>query len=137
MDGMHGINPNQGKPLNKNKIVASIAVVSALAATGYEVNRLSADPVGEKDCPPAGTAFADANASSTAPINVEIAPLSAGEMLKWEQKGGTINDVSCLDRTLVYRIVKISGVDDIRNALAFARENKLKVSMAGVRHSMG
>jgi hypothetical protein len=27
-------------------------VVSALAATGYEVNRLAADPVGEKDCPP-------------------------------------------------------------------------------------
>ena len=131
---MDAANPKQSKPLKKNKIVASIAVVSALAATGYEVNRLAADPVREKDCPPV---FAEANTSTSAQINVEIAPLSAGEMLKWEQKGGTINDVSCLDRTPVYGIVKITSVDDIRNALAFARENKLKVSMAGVRHSMG
>src|SRR5688572_29710264 len=131
---MDGINSKSGKPLDKKKIVASIAVVSALAAAGYEVNRLSADPVGEKDCPPV---FADAAAPATAQINVEIAPLSAGEMLKWEQKGGTINDVSCLDRTPVYGIVKVTSVDDIWNALSFARENKLKVSMAGVRHSMG
>jgi FAD/FMN-containing dehydrogenase len=131
---MDGINTKSDKPLDKKKIVASIAVVSALAATGYEVNRLSADPVGEKDCPPV---FADAAAPGTAQINVEIAPLSAGEMLKWEQKGGTINDVSCLDRTPVYGIVKVTSMDDIRNALSFARENKLKVSMAGVRHSMG
>ena len=131
---MDGIDPKQSKLLDKKKIAASIAVVSALAATGYEVNRLAADPVGEKDCPPV---FAEANASSTSQINVEIAPLSAGEILKWEQKGGTINDVSCLDRTPVYGIVKITSVDDIKNALQFAGENKLKVSMAGVRHSMG
>jgi len=131
---MAGIDPKQSKPQDKKKIAASIAVVSALAVTGYEVNRLAADPVGEKDCPPV---FAEANASSTSQINVEIAPLSAGEILKWEQKGGTINDVSCLDRTPVYGIVKVTSVDDIKNALQFARENKLKVSMAGVRHSMG
>ena len=86
----------QNKPLDKKKIAASIAVVSALTATGYEVNRLSAGPVGEKDCPPV---FAEANPAPQ--IEVEIAPLSAGDMLKWEQKGGTINDVSCLDRTPV------------------------------------
>ena len=131
---MDGSNRKQGKPLNQNKIIAGIAVVSALAATGYEVNRLSAEPVGEKDCPPV---FAEGADPSTTEVNVEIAPLSTGDMLKWEQKGGTINDVSCLDRTPVYGIVKITSVDDIRNALQFARENKLKVSMAGVRHSMG
>ena len=124
---------NQGKSLGRKKIAASIAAVSALAA-GYEVHRLSAGPSGEQDCPPV---FAQANASSDMQINVEIAPLSVGDMLKWEQKGGTINDVSCLDRTPVYGIVRITRVDDIRNALQFARENKLKVSMAGVRHSMG
>jgi FAD/FMN-containing dehydrogenase len=125
---------NQSKPLAKKKIVVSIAALSALAATGYEVNRLSAGPVGEKDCPPV---FADANPSSGDPVQVEIAPLSVGEMLKWEQKGGTINDVSCLNRTPVYGIVRIIRAEDIRNALQFARENGLKVSMAGVRHSMG
>ena len=131
---MDRINPKQSKPLDKKKIVASIAVVSALAATGYEVNRLSAEPIGEKDCPPV---FAEANASNSAQVNVEITPLSIGERLQWEQKGGTINDVSCLDRTPVFGIVRITSVEDIQNALQFARENKLKVSMAGVRHSMG
>jgi len=131
------MNQRQDKSIDKKKVAASIAVVTALAATGYEVNRLSADPVGEKDCSPAGMAFADANASSNTQVNVEIAPLSVGERLQWEQKGGTINDVSCLDRTPVYGIVRITSVEDIKNALQFARENRLKVSMAGVRHSMG
>jgi len=123
----------QRKPFNKKKVVASIAVVSALTGTGYEVNRLSADPVGEKDCPPLFAEYA----ATDSQVNVEIAPLSAGDMLKWKQKGGTINDVSCLDRTPVYGIVQVTSVDDIKNALIFAKENKLKVSMAGVRHSMG
>ena len=121
------------KPLDKKKVIASLVVVSALAGTGYEVNRLSADPTGAKDCPPL---FVE-NSTIDTEVNVEIAPLSAGDLLKWEQKGGTINDVSCLDRTSVFGIVKITSVDDIKNALQFARENKLKVSMAGVKHSMG
>jgi FAD/FMN-containing dehydrogenase len=37
----------------------------------------------------------------------------------------------------VYGIVKVTSIDDIKNALQFARENHLKVSMAGVKHSMG
>jgi FAD/FMN-containing dehydrogenase len=124
---------NQRKPINKNKMITSIVAISALAGTGYEVNRLSADPVGQKDCPPlvAENAVVDTN------IKVEIAPLSVGERLKWEQKGGTINDVSCLDRTAVYGIVKVTSVDDIKNALQFAREQYLKISMAGAKHSMG
>lgn len=124
---------NQREPMNKKKVITTVAVVSALAGTGYEVNRLSADPVVEKDCPPlfAENAVADSN------VNVEIAPLSAGDRLQWKQRGGTINDISCLDRTAVYGIVQITSIEDIKNALQFARENKLKVSMAGVRHSMG
>lgn len=128
------MNQSQRKPLNKNKVITSIVALSALTGTGYEVNRLSADPVGQKDCPPV---FAEYAATDSAQINVEIVPLSAGDLLKWEQKGGAINDISCLDRTPVYGIVRITSLDDIKNALQFARENKLKVSMAGVRHSMG
>ena len=125
---------NHRKPGSRKKVITSIVVVSALTGTGYGVNRLSADPIGQKDCPPV---FADAADSNNTQVNVEIAPLSAGDMLKWQQKGGTINDVSCLDRTPVYGIVKITSIDDIKNALIFAKENKLKVSMAGVKHSMG
>src|SRR5215210_2962311 len=124
----------QGNPFNKKKIATSIIVASAIAATGYEVSRLSANPVGEKDCPPM---FAENAIATNMQINVEIAPFSANEMLRWKQKGGTINDASCLDRTSVYGIVQVTNVDDIKNALKFAKENKLKVSMAGARHSMG
>src|SRR5215211_1640247 len=99
------MNPKQGNPINKKKIATSIVVVSALAATGYEVNRLSANPVGEKDCLPV---FAENAIASDTQINVEIAPLSAGDMLRWKQKGGTINDASCLDRTSVFGIVQVT-----------------------------
>ena len=70
---------NQRKPINKKKVVTSIITVSALAGTGYGANRLAADPVGEKDCPPL---FAEYAAPDSSQVNVEIAPLSAGDMLK-------------------------------------------------------
>ena len=128
------MNQKTGSSINKKKIAASIVVVSAIAATGYEVNRLSANPISEKDCPPV---FAENAIATDMQINVEVAPLSVGDMLRWNQKGGTINDASCLDRTSVYGIVQVTNVDDIKYALAFAKERKLKVSMAGARHSMG
>ncbi|WKZ37012.1 MAG: FAD-binding oxidoreductase [Anaerolineales bacterium] len=125
-----------GKPINRKKLAATIVVASAVVATGYDVNRLSADPVGEKDCEPISTYSPDASVN-TGDIHVEVSPLPVSAMLQWKQKGGSINDVSCLNRTPVYGIVQITSVDDIQNAVLFAKENKLKVSMAGVRHSMG
>jgi len=56
----------QRKPLNK-KMITSIVAVSALAGTGYEVNRLAADPVGQKDCPPL---FADSTLAVSTTIEV-------------------------------------------------------------------
>lgn len=53
------------------------------------------------------------------------------------QRGGTIDDISCLNRTIVYGIVKVSNVEDIKAAILFAKENNLKTSIAGIRHSMG
>ncbi len=122
------------KPLNRKKIAATIFVASTLAATGYEVNRLSADPLGAKDCPPV---FAESAIPDAAQVNLEISPLPNSALLRWKQKGGTINDASCLDRTVIYGIVEIKNVDDVKYALEYARDNKLKVSMAGARHSMG
>lgn len=121
------------KHIDKKKAAASVLVASAVITTGVQANRLAADPDGPKDCPPV---YAASQAPQTQ-IDVQINPLPKSELLKWKQRGGTINDVSCLNRTPVYGIVQISTEDDIRNALEFARENKLKVSMAAVRHSMG
>ena len=53
------------------------------------------------------------------------------------QNGGAINDASCLNKTEIYGIVEVRSVDDIARTLAFARDNKLSVTTAGVRHSMG
>jgi FAD/FMN-containing dehydrogenase len=57
--------------------------------------------------------------------------------LAWTQHGGFIDDASRLNKTPVYGIVQVKEEEDIRNALHFAKENRLKVSLAGMRHSMG
>lgn len=51
--------------------------------------------------------------------------------------GKFINDVSQLNMTRVYDIVTIKTFDDLVNAHAFARDKGLKISIAGVCHSMG
>src|SRR5437764_8648352 len=66
-----------------------------------------------------------------------IATRPAYPALPFEQRGGFINDASHLNRTAVYGIVKVTGEGDIANSLQFARENGLKVTAAGQRHSMG
>lgn len=53
------------------------------------------------------------------------------------QKGGSINDASCLNKTAVYGVVKVTSLDDIKNTLHYARENNLKITPAGQQHSMG
>ncbi len=63
-----------------------------------------------------------------------IAPLTG---VKWSQLGGSINDASCLNKTEIYGVVEVKSIDDIAKTLAFARDNRLSITTAGVRHSMG
>jgi FAD/FMN-containing dehydrogenase len=64
-----------------------------------------------------------------------IAPASYPGLL--EQRGGTINDASCLNRTPVYGVIRPRSEDDVRQALTFARAHRLKVSVSGTRHALG
>lgn len=114
--------------------VSIIALVLIIAATvvGRKLYIYAADPEGEKECLPLFPASAGDLAN---PTTIEIK--MPGLDLPWLQKGGSINDASCLDKTAVYGIVQVTTVEDIQEALLFARENGLKVSIAGVRHSMG
>lgn len=48
-----------------------------------------------------------------------------------------INDASYLNKTSVAAIVVVKNEDDIKKVLIYANEKKLKVSIAGARHSMG
>jgi len=108
-------------------LVASLLVVAAKKFFDY-----SAAPAKEKESdfvyPP--------NTDQTKPTTLvfEVPP---SRQLPFEQVGGYINDASHLNKTAVYGIVRVTTVQDIQNALQFAREHKLKVTAAGSRHSMG
>lgn len=114
-------------------LIATLVVVAAFIQTLWvkRLFELTVSPAKKKDCdfifPPA--------ADRTKPTAISV-PFPE-HLLTFEQKGGVINDASCLNRTPIYGIVRISTIDDVREALRFARENGLKVASAGARHSMG
>ncbi|MFN8635896.1 MAG: FAD-binding protein [Chloroflexota bacterium] len=131
--------------------VAAVLLASTGVLTGQKASEMAADPRGEKDCPPVSVAAqggAGAETSSPPVIGAGSAVATAGvppaasltgapAQLPWKQKGGALNDASCLNRTSVYGVVQVTTPDDIKRALDFARSSGLKVSIAGVRHSMG
>lgn len=118
--------------LNRRNAIITLFALPTLFFTGRKVNELAADPIGEKDCPPLFPEMLDDPAQPSL-IQQKI-PVPD---LPWLQQGGTINDASCLNKTSVYGIVQVKTVEDIQRALQFAQTNQLKVSIAGVRHSMG
>jgi FAD/FMN-containing dehydrogenase len=126
----------------RRKVSAVVAVL--LASTGLlaaqKAVELAAEPSGEKDCGAfnVGAGVGAASLAPTVPVtppSAALSPEAAG--LIWAQRGGSLNDASCLNRTAVYGVVQVTSADDVQRALQFARQNGLKVSMAGARHSMG
>src|SRR5258705_9829510 len=112
--------------------VAAVVVVLLGVYSYRKLQALAADPTGEKDC---GLAV---GGGEQAKIDLErikaIAPLKD---VKWSQLGGSINDASCLNKTEIYGVVEVRSVEDIAKTLAFARDNKLSVTTAGVRQRLG
>ncbi len=144
----------------KRRGAAALVLASTSVFAGQKVYQYSADPVGEKHCPPlvaeAALVVPDNRAQTvvtTTPNSlspgVTVVPSAVSgppaksqndagaAALPWAQKGGTINDASCLNQTAVYGVVQVTTVEEIQNALQFAQAKGLKVSIAGVRHSMG
>jgi FAD/FMN-containing dehydrogenase len=138
---------------NKRRSIFALVVASTGVFAGQKAYQYSADPVGEKSCPPmienadpataerARAPFAGTSATASLltdrPVAARIAFATRPAAPRWAQQGGTINDASCLNQTPVHGIVHIRSEDDIKTALEYARANGLKVSIAGVRHSMG
>jgi FAD/FMN-containing dehydrogenase len=115
------------------KKVLGTALVVAAALAGFICERivaLASPPSKEKDCdfayPP-----------EEKPARDTLAEQQPRKQLRLDQPGGFINDASCLNKTPIYGIVKVGSIDDLWEALRYARENNLKVSVAGQRHSMG
>lgn len=117
----------------KAGVSAAAVLVALFGVYGFrKLQALAADPTGPKDCRAAD------DIGERGKIDLDkvraIAPLPG---VKWSQLGGSINDASCLNRTEIYGMVEVRSIDDIARTLAFARDNKLPVTTAGVRHSMG
>jgi FAD/FMN-containing dehydrogenase len=107
---------------------ARTCLLVVLVVGFLEWNRYSAPPDEAKDC-----------VVHVRPADGDVDALDTSTPYpEWiSQRGGTVNDASCLNRTPVYGVVRPTSEDDVRRALAFAREHHLKVSIAGTHHSMG
>jgi FAD/FMN-containing dehydrogenase len=118
--------------LSRRALLGATLLGGAALWGGNTLARLARGPSGARD---AGR-LADVDGRPlgvAAPAN----PPAYDPALKWLARGGMLNDASGLSRTPVYGVVEIAGEDHVARALAFARANGLKVSMAAVRHSMG
>ena len=115
----------------KRTIAISLVVATFLFISAKKIFEYAAPQIHPKDCD-----FIFPNTiDQTKPISV--VSKTPEHLITLAQTGGFINDASCLNKTAVYGVVTISTVDDVRNALLFARENNLKVTSAGQHHSMG
>ena len=117
---------------NKRRtFVASFLLTCAAIFGGKKVSDYSSPPTQSKTC---DFVFPE-DPGDNKPTTIVAKP--ADHSIQLKQQGGFINDASCLNKTRVYGIVEVRSIEDVRSALAFARANHLKVSIAGQRHSMG
>lgn len=120
------------KAIKRPLIIIAVTIAITAFVVAKKIQYYAADPIGEKNCPPL---FPNSVSDSSKQNRIEI------EMpkyeLPWIQKGGYINDASCLNKTAIHGVVSVKSADDIKNALLLAKDEDLKVSIAGVKHSMG
>lgn len=114
--------------MTRKKLLIGVSLLALAAAGGATLYALplAADPAGPKDC---GTALPELPTAT--PRTATVAEPN------WAQRGGTVNDASCLSRTPVSGVVAVRSEADVATALAYARAHGLPVSAAGVKHSMG
>jgi FAD/FMN-containing dehydrogenase len=115
--------------MKRKGLLITVSVIALVAGgTGIYVAPLMAEPDGPKDC---GTVLPTLAAAGRAPTRSTVPEPN------WAQRGGTVNDASCLSRTPVAGVVAVRSEADVAAALAYARANDLPLSPAGVKHSMG
>jgi len=118
--------------LSRRLLLGSAIALGGLAWSGVTLARLARAPAAPKSLGRVGDA--DGMALALDPPGV-LPPHDPG--LPWIAKGVEMNDASALSRTPVYGVVGVTEEAHVARALAFARTNGLRVSMAAVRHSMG
>ncbi len=118
--------------LSRRALLGTALLGGAALWCGNTLARLGRGPSGAKDA--GRIADVDGVTLTLKPLDV---PPAYDPSLPWLARGGFLNDASGLSRTLVYGVVEVSSEEHVAKALAFARANGLRVSMAAVRHSMG
>lgn len=111
------------------KTIAGLGLLVLGVFFVYKTAYLTAEPGKDKECNPLNPD----QAANDKPTTLQF----PGQGLPWLQKGGTVNDASCLDQTAVMGVVAVTSEKEISKTLSYAREHDLKVSIAGVKHSMG
>ncbi len=116
-----------------------VLLLLVLTIGGHQLAVWSGAPAAAKDCVVQMVPAVVAPATTLpAPVSEPLAaPGTAAYPGTLHQDGGTVNDASCLNRTAVYGVVRPRTVEDVREALVFAEEHDLVVSVAGTRHAMG
>lgn len=114
----------------KGKALLAGVSALALAAAGVTIwaAPLAAEPEGDKDC---GSALPRGKPLRSASIG------GSTSEPRWAQRGGHVNDASCLSRTPVAGVIGVTSERDVAQALAYAKARGLSVAAAGVKHSMG
>ena len=103
------------------------AVLVVLLTVGVAtVDHWSASGNGDKDC------LVQVSEASPDVLQRIAAPF-AGLV----QRGGTVNDASCVNAVAVHGVVRPASAREVQEALAYAGEHDLKVAIGGTRHSMG
>lgn len=111
----------------KRKLMIGVSVLALIAAGGVSyLAPLAAEPKGPNDC--GGVLL---TLPGLAPRAAQVAEPN------WAQRGGTVNDASCLSRTQVAGVVNVRSEADVAAALAYANAHNLPVTAAGMKHSMG
>ncbi len=111
--------------------VVTAVLLLVLTVAGSQLALWSGEPAEAKDCI---VRVAPAVPMGDGPLIRDVSEAYPGTL---HQQGGTVNDASCLNRTAVYGVVRPHQEEDVRTALAHARDHGLVVSVAGTGHSMG
>ena len=111
--------------MRRKTLIIGASTIAAVSAGTVALAPLAAEPDGEKNC------------GNVLPAVLPLQPRPAVSEPAWSQKGGSVNDASCLSRTPVAGVVTVRSEKEVAQALTYARSAGLTVSPAGVRHSMG
>lgn len=112
--------------MKRSRLLIGVSALALAAGGTLYLAPLAGNPTGPKDC-----------ASVLPPLAPERPRAAAVPEPSWAQRGGHVNDASCLSRTPVAGVVRVRNEADVATALRYAQAHGLTVSAAGVKHSMG